>query len=82
MAKNTSTMSDASGSSEDDADYAFGDSHMAESKRFPIHDCCEFEDAETLRVSEAFRNNFARVRPHFVRHCRNVAQTVRRTDYL
>lgn len=44
-------MSDASGSSDDDGDYAFGDSHMAESKRFPIHDCCEFEDAETLRVS-------------------------------
>ena len=47
----TSTMSDPSGSSEDDGDYAFGDARMTESKRYPIHDCCEFEDADALRVS-------------------------------
>lgn len=44
-------MSDPSGSSEDDGDYAFGDARMTESKRYPIHDCCEFEDADALRVS-------------------------------
>ena len=41
-----------SSSSDDDDDYAYGDSNAIESKRFPVHDCCEFEDAEALRVSE------------------------------
>jgi hypothetical protein len=44
-------MSDATGSSDDGDDYAYGDSHISESKRYPVHDCCEFDDAEALRVS-------------------------------
>lgn len=44
-------MSDVTGSSDDGEDYVYGGSHMAELKRYPIHDCCEFEDAESLRVS-------------------------------
>ena len=40
-----------SSSSDEDEDYAYGDSNAVESKRFPVHDCCEFEDAEALRVS-------------------------------
>jgi hypothetical protein len=44
-------MSDATGSSDDGEDYAYGDSHISESKRYPVHDCCELEDAEALRVS-------------------------------
>ena len=44
-------MSDASGTSDDDGDYAYGDSHMVEAKRYPVHDSCEFDDVEDLRVS-------------------------------
>jgi len=36
-------------SSEDD-EYAFGDSHEA-FKRYPVHDCCQYEDIEALTVS-------------------------------
>jgi hypothetical protein len=32
-----------------DEDYNF-ESNVG-SRRYPIHDCCEFEDAESLRVS-------------------------------
>jgi len=39
-----------SASTSDDDDYAYGDANMAESNRYPVHDCCEFEDVETLRV--------------------------------
>jgi hypothetical protein len=42
-------MSDES--SEDD-DYAFGESHDTV-KRYPIHDCCQYEDIENLFVSWA-----------------------------
>eukprot|EP00980_Cylindrotheca_fusiformis_P021196 scaffold8150_cov118-Cylindrotheca_fusiformis.AAC.5 len=45
-------MSDVTGSSDDGEDYVYGGSHMPESKRYPVHDCCELEDAESLRVSE------------------------------
>jgi len=41
-------MSDT-GSSDDGDDYGFADSQMPESRRYPVHDCCEFEDAEALR---------------------------------
>eukprot|EP00934_Nitzschia_sp_Nitz4_P003996 Nitzschia sp. Nitz4//scaffold303_size22340//5713//8899//NITZ4_008566-RA/size22340-snap-gene-0.23-mRNA-1//-1//CDS//3329547054//3986//frame0 len=40
-------MSDEAGSSDDD--YAYGEPSMAESKRYPVHDCCEFEEPEALR---------------------------------
>jgi hypothetical protein len=53
----------SSSSEEDDGDYAFGDTQMAESKRYPVHDCCEFEDAETLRVSRYFTAIFSSVDP-------------------
>jgi hypothetical protein len=46
-------MSDGSGSSDDDGDYALETSATESSLRYPVHDCCEFEDAETLRVSSA-----------------------------
>ena len=39
-------------SSDEDEEYAYGDSNAADSKRYPVHDCCEFEDAEALRVSK------------------------------
>ena len=45
-------MSDDSGSSDDGEDYAYGESYVPESKRYPVHDCCEFEDVEALRVSK------------------------------
>jgi hypothetical protein len=41
----------ASDSSEEGEDYAYGEKQVVESQRYPIHDCCEFEDAEALRVS-------------------------------
>jgi hypothetical protein len=44
-------MSDVTGSSDDGEDYVYGGSHLPEMKRYPVHDCCEFEDAESLRVS-------------------------------
>jgi hypothetical protein len=41
----------SSDTSDDDEDYAHGEPMPGNEKRYPIHDCCEFEDAETLRVS-------------------------------
>lgn len=42
-------MSDGSS---DDEDYdAFHDTQHVEEKRYPLHDCCEFEDLKALRVS-------------------------------
>jgi hypothetical protein len=41
----------ASESSGEGEDYAYGEQQVVESQRYPIHDCCEFEDAEALRVS-------------------------------
>jgi len=35
--------------SSDDGDYAYSDTNMGDSKRYPVHDCCEFEDIEALR---------------------------------
>jgi len=35
-------------SSSDDDDFHFDSAHVG-SKRFPVHDCCEYEDAESLR---------------------------------
>lgn len=46
-------MSDATGSSDDGEDYHYGEAHVSESRRYPVHDCCEFDDAEALRVSAA-----------------------------
>ena len=35
----------------DDDDYdAFVESHHIQERRFPVHDCCEFEDIDALRV--------------------------------
>ena len=48
--------------SSDDGDYAMDGSGVpggASSARYPVHDCAEFEDAETLRVS---RNRRAMVK--------------------
>lgn len=39
-----------SSDSSDDDDYAYGDAAPLLETRYPIHDACEFEDAETLRV--------------------------------
>mmetsp|Transcript_13647 Transcript_13647/g.34298 ORF Transcript_13647/g.34298 Transcript_13647/m.34298 type:complete len:1034 (-) Transcript_13647:79-3180(-) len=39
---------DGSGSSDDD-DYAMHQPGLEARARYPLHDCCEFEDAETLR---------------------------------
>ena len=37
--------------SSDEEDYAYDDVHQRIiEKRFPLHDCCEFEDVEALRV--------------------------------
>lgn len=44
-------MSDVTASSDDGEDYVYGGGQLQEIKRYPIHDCCEFEDAENLRVS-------------------------------
>ena len=41
---------DGSGSSDDD-DYDMHQPGLEQRARYAIHDCCEFEDAETLRVS-------------------------------
>jgi hypothetical protein len=43
-------MSDGTGSSDDDGDYAIDQQGPESSLRYPVHDCCEYEDAETLRV--------------------------------
>ncbi len=39
-------------SSSYDEDYNF-ESNIG-SRRYPIHDCCEFEDADSLRVSAVY----------------------------
>ena len=45
------SANDAGGSSsDDDDDFDFESAHVG-SKRYPVHDCCENEDAESLRVS-------------------------------
>lgn len=44
-------MSDVTASSDDGEDYIYGGGQLQEIKRYPVHDCCEFEDAESLRVS-------------------------------
>ena len=44
-------MSAAAESSSDDDDFQFESAHVG-SKRYPVHDCCEFEDAESLKVRE------------------------------
>ena len=42
----------SSGDSSDDEDYdAFADSHQPLEKPYPIHDCCEYEEVDALRVS-------------------------------
>jgi hypothetical protein len=43
-----------SGSSSDDDDFQFGANQMGQ-KRFPVHDCCEFEDADSLKVRSSER---------------------------
>jgi len=43
-------MSDVTASSDDEEDYVYGGSQLQEIKRYPVHDCCEFEDAESLRA--------------------------------
>lgn len=48
-------MSDDPGTSEDDGDYAYGESHLVDSKRYPVHDCCELDDIDALRVSAMVR---------------------------
>jgi hypothetical protein len=43
-------MSANEDSSSDDDDFNFESSNVV-SKRYPVHDCCEYEDVESLRVS-------------------------------
>ena len=43
------TMLDEESSSDDDDDFDF-DAEQGTAKRYPVHDCCEFEDAEALKV--------------------------------
>ncbi|GKY96269.1 hypothetical protein MPSEU_000586400 [Mayamaea pseudoterrestris] len=43
------TMSSSSESDDDDYDYVDANQQDNEIKRFPIHDCCEFEDIEALK---------------------------------
>jgi hypothetical protein len=40
-----------SSSSDEDDEYAYGESNALESKKYPVHDCCEFEEVEALLVS-------------------------------
>ena len=40
---------DGSDGSSDDDDFNF--ESAVGSRKFPVHDCCEFEDAESLKVS-------------------------------
>jgi len=44
-----------SDSESDDDDYeVYGESHHSiRDRRYPLHDCCEFEDVDALRVSSA-----------------------------
>ena len=48
-------MASSSSDGSDDAhDYAYGESsHIIDSRRYPVHDCCEFDDADDLRVRNA-----------------------------
>lgn len=39
--------------SSDDDDFQFESENLG-SKRYPVHDCCEFGDSESLRVSLVF----------------------------
>ena len=50
-------MSSASDSdSDDDEDYdAYGVEEEVESKRYPIHDACEFDDLDALKVRDGRR---------------------------
>ncbi|KAL3936097.1 MAG: hypothetical protein SGBAC_008516 [Bacillariaceae sp.] len=43
-------MSDVTASSDDGEDYVYGGGQLQEIKRYPVHDCCEFEDVESLRA--------------------------------
>ena len=43
-----------SSASSDDDDFRFGANQMGQ-KRFPVHDCCEFEDADSLKVRRSER---------------------------
>jgi hypothetical protein len=50
-----SSQSGSSGSSDDDEDYdnyhnASDQAADVETKRYPVHDACEFEDIDALRV--------------------------------
>ena len=49
------TMSEDS-SDEEDYD-AFNDAHHTMEKRYPLHDCCDLEDVEALRVSRETSEN-------------------------
>lgn len=40
----------AEATSSDDEDFLY-ETANAGTHRYPVHDCCEFEDAEALRVS-------------------------------
>jgi hypothetical protein len=42
-------MSDESSSHEEEYD-PYADPNRLSEKRYPLHDCCEFEDVEALRV--------------------------------
>jgi len=50
---------ESDGSSDDD-DFNF-ESEVG-SRKFPVHDCCEFEDSESLKVSKLFMMYFEVVR--------------------
>jgi len=45
------TMSSSEESDHDDSYHAFRESEQLLENEFPLHDCCEFEDIEALRVS-------------------------------
>jgi hypothetical protein len=40
----------AAATSSDDEDFLYEATNVG-AHRYPVHDCCEFEDAESLRVS-------------------------------
>jgi len=40
----------AAATSSDDEDFLYETTHVG-AHRYPVHDCCEYEDAESLRVS-------------------------------
>ena len=51
----SSTMSNDENSEDD---YDFSAEHDLE-KRYPLHDCCEFEDVEALRVRKSAEESWA-----------------------